>query len=119
MSSQKLNTPGRFLVIGSAALLLQIGGVAVASQHPDIQAQMREVLSGHIQARQTPHAQAGRDEQSSRSGADAQAFARRLLQGWSASVVAGAPRTNEHPAAAHPRKYADVQALVRRQLLGV
>lgn len=119
MSSQKLQSLGRFLAIGSAALFLQIGGVAVASQQPDIQAQMCEVLSGHIQAHLTSHAQAGRDEQLARSEADTQAFARRLLQGWSASVVAGAPRANEHAAAAHPRKYADVQALVRRQLLGV
>lgn len=118
MSSQKLQTLGRFLAIGSAALLLQIGGVAVAGQQPDIQAQMREVLSGHIQAHLTPHAQAGRDEHLARSDVDSQAFARRLLQGWSASVVAGSRRTHEHPAAAHPKKYADIQALVRRQLLG-
>lgn len=118
MSSQKLRSFSRFLAISSAALLLQIGGVAAAGQQPDIQAQMREVLAGHIQADLTSHAAASRDKQSSRSGPDTQAFARHLLEGWSVSIVAGAQRPNEHPAAGHPRKYADVQALVRRQLLG-
>jgi len=117
MSSQKPWSLGRFLAIGSAALLLQIGGVAAASQRPDIQEQMQEVLSGHIVARLSPHAQAGRDGPS-RSETDTQAFAKRLLQGWSASVVAGARPPKRHRVTANPTKYADVQAMVRRQLLG-
>lgn len=116
MSSQKLQTLGRFLAISSAALLFQVGGTAIAGQQPDIQAQMQEVLTGHVQAHPTSGASRGRDD-STRSEADNQAFARRLLQGWSTSVTAGARPAKDHTAA-HPRKYADVQAQVRRQLLG-
>jgi len=115
MSSQKLQSLGRFFAIGTAALLIQIGGVAAASQQADIQQQMQEVLSGRIEANLTSHAQAGRDEA---SATDAQAFVKRLLQGWSASAVAGARPAKEHHVAANSAKYQDVQAMVRRELLG-
>lgn len=117
MSSRKLRSLGLSLAIGSAALLIQISGVAAASQRPDIQEQMQEVLSGRVDAHLASHAQARRDE-SSRSATDTQAFARRLLQGWSASVVAGARPAKGHRLAAKSTKYTDVQAMVRRQLLG-
>lgn len=118
MSLQKLRSLGRFLAIGSTALLVQIGGVAAASQRPDVQEQMQDVLSGRIEAHLPPHAQATRDE-SSRSATDTQAFAKRLLQGWSASVVADARPAQRHRVPVKSTKYADVQAMVRRQLLGV
>jgi hypothetical protein len=117
MSSQKARSLGRFLAIGSAALLIQLGGVAAANQRPDIQEQMQEVLSGRVGAQLPTRAQAGGDEPS-RSDIDTQVFAQRLLQGWSASVVAGARPAKGHHGAAKPSKYADVQAMVRRQLLG-
>jgi hypothetical protein len=117
MSSQKFESLSRFLAIGSAALLIQLGGVAVASQQPDIQGEMQQVLSGHIAAPLTSPAQASRGE-SSRSTSDSQAFARRLLQGWSASAVAGTRPAKKHHVAANSPKYQDVQAMVRRQLLG-
>jgi len=118
MSSQRARSLVRFLAIGSAALLIQIGGVAAANQRPDIQEQMQEVLSGRVGAQLPAHTQAGRDD-SSRSDTDTQMFAQRLLQGWSASVVAGARPAKGHHVGAKPTKYADVQALVRKQLLGV
>lgn len=118
MSSQKLQSLGRFLAIGSAALLIQIGGAAAANQRSDIQEQMQEVLSGRIEAQLPPQARAGRDEWS-RTATDTQAFAKRLLQGWSASVVAGARPAQGRHITAKSTRYADVQAMVRRQLLGV
>ena len=118
MSSQKARSLGRFLAIGSAALLIQLGGVAAANQRPDIQEQMQEVLSGRVGAQVPTHAQTGRDD-SSRSDIDTQVFAQRLLQGWSASIVAGARPAKGHHITTRPTKYADVQALVRKQLLGV
>lgn len=118
MSSQKAPSLARFLAIGSAALLIQIGGVAAANQRPDIQEQMQDVLSGRVGTHVPPHAQAGRND-SSQSDADTQVFAQRLLQGWSASVVAGTRPAKGHQVAGKPTKYADVQALVRKQLLGV
>jgi hypothetical protein len=117
MSPQSLRSLGRFLAIGSAALLIQAGAVAAASQRPDIQAQMQEVLCGQVEAHLPPPAQAGRDR-SSQPASDAQAFAKRLLQGWSATAVARARPAQGHRVAAKPTKYADVQAMVRRQLLG-
>lgn len=117
MSSQKLRSLSRFLATGSAALLMQVGGVAVAGQQPDIQQQMQQVLSGHVEAHLTSPVQASRGE-SPQSTSDSQAFARRLLQGWSASAVADTRPAKEHHVAANSPKYQDVQAMVRRQLLG-
>jgi hypothetical protein len=117
MSSQNLRSSSRFLAIGFAALLMQVGGLARAGQQPDIQQQMQQVLSGHIEAHLTSPAQASRGE-SSRSTSDSQAFARRLLQGWSVSTAARTRPSKEHHVAANSPKYQDVQAMVRRQLLG-
>jgi hypothetical protein len=113
MSSRKLQSFARFLAIGAAALIVQTGGVAAAGQ-PDIQTQMQEVLSGRIGANLTSHASTARDAV---SAADSQGFARRLLQGWSVSSVAGA-RPAKEQVAANSTRYQDLQAMVRRQLLG-
>jgi hypothetical protein len=115
MSSQKLNSLGRLLTIGSAALLIQIGSVAAANQRADTQEQVREVLSGTV-AHTTPRAASGRHKPSA-SGADFQAFARGLLQGSSASRVA-VTRQQAHRIAARSGKYPDIQAMVRRGLRG-
>jgi hypothetical protein len=117
MSSKNLRSLGRFLALGSAALLIQAGAVAAASQRPDIQEQMQEVLCGRAGTHMPSPARARRDE-SSQPASDAQAFARRLLQGWSTTAVAGARPARGHRVTAKPTKYADVQAMVRRQLLG-
>ncbi len=118
MSSQKTWSFGRLLTIGSAALLIQAGAVAAANQRPDIQQQMQQVLSGAVGDRAARNVKSGRDEPS-RSAADIQAFARRLLQGWSASVGGVArPAQRAHGVAADSGKHMDVQAMVRRQLLG-
>lgn len=114
MSSHELQSRARGFAIGAAALLIQIGGVATAGQ-PDIQQQMRQVLSGHIESHLTSRAQSGSDEA---SRTDAQAFTRRVLQGWSAATVAGSRPAKEHHVAANSAKYLDLQAMVRRQLLG-
>ena len=115
MSSRKLKSFGRYLAIGAAALLIQIGGVASAGQQPDIQTQMREVLSGRVAADLTSHVSAARNEV---SATDSQLFAQRLLQGWSVSSVDGA-RPAKAPVAANSTSYQDLQAMVRRQLLGI
>ena len=117
MSSQKLRSFSRFLAIGSAALLIQIGAAAGANQ-PDIHEQMSEVLSGAVVAHAIPRSVSGR-EASSESRTDDQAFARRLLQGWSASPVSVAhPAQRPRRLAAAPEAHPDIQAMVRRQLLG-
>lgn len=121
MSSRKIQSPGHFLAIGSAVLLIQIGGVAAANQRPDIQEQTREVLSGTVAAHAISRtAAAPARKNPAASGADAQAFASRLLRGWSVAAPAAA-RTLQQPLrmAAGSGKHADIQAMVRRQLRGV
>jgi hypothetical protein len=118
MSSQKLNSLGRLMAIGTAALLIQIGGVAAANQRADIREQMRQVLSGAVPAHAASPAASARDGRSG-SGADAQAFARRLLQGWNIAAVADGPRAQQpHRVTADSGKHADIQAMIRRQILG-
>lgn len=119
MSARNLKSFARFLAVGSAALLIQVGAAAAANRGPDIQAQMRDVLSGNITAHAALQTKAGQHDASA-SGGDAQAFARRLLQGWSASAGAGTrPAQQARETASAPAKSQDIQALVRRQLLGV
>lgn len=119
MSSQKLKSFARFLAIGSAALLLHVGSAAAANQRPDIQEQMQEVLSGNVAAHAGPRTQS-RQPQASASAADSQAFVKRLLQGWSVSASAATrPAPQPSATASELSKGQDIQAMVRRQLLGV
>lgn len=119
MSKRNLKSLGRFLAVGSAALLIHIGAAAAANQQPDIQAQVRDVLSGNIPAHIVPRTETGQLDASASSG-DAQAFAQRLLQGWSVSAVAGKRSAQQgHESASVPAKSQDIQALVRQQLLGL
>jgi hypothetical protein len=83
--SQKLRSFGRVLVIGSAAVLIQLGAVAAADQRSDSQEQVREVLSGTVAAH-IPQVTDSRMQSASSSNADAQAFARELLLGSRASL---------------------------------
>lgn len=118
MSSQTFKSLGRFLAISSAAFLVQIGAASAANQGADLQAQMQEVLTGRIPAHAAPYADThGRDV--AKSSSDFQSFARQLLQGW--DVAAAARPRSEPPqrqVASDHAKSQDIQALVRRQLLG-
>jgi hypothetical protein len=117
MYSRKVRFFGRFLVIGSAAVLIQLGGVAAADQRSDYQEQVVEVLSGTVAAH-VPQLTNSLQSASS-SNADAQAFARELLLGSRASLGASAQPTHQpRSAPVDPATRQDIQALVRRQLLG-
>lgn len=119
MSSQTLQSLGRFLAIGSAAFLIQVGAAGAANQPADLQAQMQQILTGSIAGHAAPHADKQRHGVS-KSSTDFQSFARQLLQGW--SVAATARPMSAPPqlrVASGPAKGQDIQALVRRQLLGV
>jgi hypothetical protein len=82
-----------------------------------IQEQTREVLSGTAAAH-VPQLTDSRRQRASRSSGDVQAFTRKLLLGWSASPIARARTTQQRSAASDPAMHQDIQALVRRQLLG-
>ncbi len=109
-------SPGRFIAIGSAALLIQIGAAA-AAHPPSLQERMQEVLTGSIALDATPRAEAHRHEDTELV-TDSQAFARRLLLGWSASAVHGMPGRRLRDATSNAGGHEDTQTLVRRQLLG-
>jgi len=113
----------RALPIAAAALFVQIGSAAAASPQGDIQAQMREVLSGSIATR-TIRPSESHSTDVVASDQDAQAFARQLLLGWSASHVGHAKATTPRLQAAAvasretPRADEDFQSTVRQALLG-
>lgn len=117
MSSQTLKSLGRFLAIGSAAFLVQIGAAGAADQGADLQAQMQEVLAGRVPARAAPHTDARRHD-AAQSSSDFQSFARQLLQGWSVAAAARPLSAPQRQVAADRAQSQDIQALVRRQLLG-
>lgn len=119
MSTRNLKSLGRILAIGSATLLIHVGAAAAANQPPDIQAQMRDVLSGNIAGHIALRTETRQHDASASSG-DAQAFARRLLQGWSASAGAGTRSAQQaRETASAPAKSQDIQAMVRKELQGV
>lgn len=117
MSTRNLKSLGRILTVASAALLIHVGAAAAGNRMPDIQAQMRDVLSGNIHV--APRTETRRHDAPESSG-DTQAFVRRFLQGWSASAGAGTRSAQQVRAtAAAPAESQDIQAMVRRQLLGL
>ena len=117
-SSHTCKSLGRLLAIASAALLIQVGTAGAADQRPDIQAQMQDVLTGSIPVHAAGNGVTHRHD-ASRSSADFQAFARQLLQGWSVSPGARpAAAQPQRQVASGPAKSQDIQATVRRQLLG-
>jgi hypothetical protein len=114
------------LILTAAALVLHIGTATAADSTSDIQAQMRELLTGtqttHFVPQSGPHA-----AQATPPAVDSQQFARQLLLGTSAYRVGGSA-TSQHPEVsgapvrteAHHRPLAslDMQAAVRQLLLG-
>ena len=116
----------RPLSLASAALVLHVGAAAAADSGGDIQQQVRAMLTGSTvsTARSEP-----RDEQATTSTVDSQEFARRLLLGTSAAHVrnteaielpesAGVPGESKGTARARSLSHGDMQAMVRRLLLG-
>lgn len=109
-------SPSRFLTIGAAALLLHIG-TAAAAQPPGIRERMRAVLTGSIALDGARRADARRHVGAG-SETDSQAFARRLLLGWSATAVHGLPARTMSGVNSNAGAQEDMETRIRRQLLG-
>jgi hypothetical protein len=119
MSMRSTQSAARVLPL-AAVLFLHFGSTAAAVPQGDIQQQMREVLSGNTATRAIPHSERA-SASAVHSNLDAQAFARRLLQGWSVFQVGrGRTQTQKFQAeVSRPsRTDEDFQSAVRRSLAG-
>lgn len=124
MSRPITRTFARSLSIASATLLIHLGTAAAATPQNDFQRQVSAVLAGSLASRSSRHANSTREELTG-SQDDAQAFARRLLQGWSLShpgrtLSAAQSRNPTAPGVTRQGSAArtDIQSTVRRFLLG-
>lgn len=111
------------LPLAAAALFLHSGSAAAADPQGDIQQQMRDVLTGGIATHVIPHSESD-PAPAVGSDVDTQAFAQRLLLGWSVSHV-GRVNTMKQKLQAkasasgqQPQADEDFQSTVRQSLLG-
>jgi hypothetical protein len=134
MTSSKLTntkltkTSNRPLVLMSAALLLQTGGVLVAARAGDAQTQARELLTQTTGAESVAaRFNALPDGESSLAARDPQEQARRVILGTQSaggSAKPAAPRFAKSTSLAgaagreHGRAYPDAQEMARRMILG-
>lgn len=121
MSSPVLHTLKNSVAAASAALFIQIGSAAAATQARDFQQQVRKVLTGTLVSPPAARPDSRRPDPHDRN-ADTQAFVRGLLLGVSSSYRA---TTDERPRPKGALRVArstttdeDTQSAVRQVLLG-
>lgn len=123
MSIRITQSISRALPLAAAALFIHIGSAAAASPQGDIQQQMRDVLTGSIATHATAHSESD-PATAVRSNVDAQAFARQLLLGWSASQGERANATKQKlqaeasESSQQSQSDDDFQSTVRQSILG-